>query len=243
MGKGTIENYEGYVIRLAEYRENDVMVTFLTPNEMLSFCARGARKPTAKTHLITTPLAKLRISLQESPSGTNLKECEWLAYPDAKDEFLRAAALSFLAELTAKMLPGEEPSALYPWLDTVMGALGDPSHSVWTLALIYLAQSLRLSGYGLDVDGCVVCGKKTDIVGISYDEGGYLCRDDLRSDADKRDARTLKILRYIFRLSTADVTRVAFSSEECRLLLFELTAYLENMTGITLRSLSLLEKA
>ena len=243
MGKGTIENYEGYVIRLAPYRENDAMITFLTADRVLSFCARGVKKPTAKNHAITTPLAKLRISLSESASGTNLKECQWLAYPDPADQFLRAAVLSFLAELTAKMLPGEEPRELYPWLEGAMNALEDPKGSAWTIALIYLAQSLRLSGYGLAVDGCVICGRKTDIVGISYDEGGYLCRNDIRSDLDRRDARTLKIIRYIFRLSVSDISRIAFSPEECRPLLFELASYLGEVTGIALHSLSLLKKA
>lgn len=242
MTKGKIVNLEGYVIRLADYKDNDAMVTFVTDKDTYSFLARGIKKPTSKNRASMALLAKSKLSLIQTDGTYVLKESQPLSYPDAKDDFSRSVSLMFIAELCSKMIQGEEAEAIYPWLDATMSAIETIGNDSLSIALIFLAQVLRIEGYGLNVDGCVVCGKKKDIVGISLSDGGFLCREDLEYESQKRDVRILKILRYIFRCGPNDIARVSFERKECKFILDDLTKNLEEMTGIKLRSLELVKK-
>ena len=94
---------------------------------------------------------------------------------------------------------------------------------------------------GLNVDSCVVCGKKENIVAISYQEGGFLCGDDfLPGIGEACGKRKLQVLRYIFRLPIESFTKVTFEKDETILLLEDLARYIDSFNNVKLNSLSLI---
>ena len=111
-----------------------------------------------------------------------------------------------------------------------------------TASLIYFAQLLKNGGVGLNVDGCVVCGKKDHIVAISYQEGGFLCDDDFTPDVGEAcGKRKLQMLRYIFRLPVESLSKVAFEKDETILLIMDLAQYVFSFNDVKLNALSLIK--
>jgi DNA repair protein RecO (recombination protein O) len=240
--KGTT-NKAGYVVRVVPYKESDAMISLLTPEGLVSFAARGIAKPTSKNAASCRLLSYSSFLLTESGTGSlTLKEGNLLKAPPEKEELANLAALSFLSELTSKTLQEEEAVALYPWLAAALEAIRQ-SFDPFSACLLYFAHLLVESGYGLEVDECVYSGKKSDIVGVSYEDGGFVSRGYESPSTHLFSPRKLKIIRYAFRCPLDSFARVSFEKGECLEILEELAQYLDDLTGVTLKSLSVLRKA
>ena len=231
---------EGYVLRIADYKEHDAMVSLLTEDGLLSFSATGIRKTGSKNAPSCQLLSYSRFTLLEREGGSyKLLEGLSLRPIDGKDSLERLFVYYLIGELSSRMLSEEEATEAYPWLDACLKAM-EGDFPPLSAAVIYFSALLRIAGFGLDVDACVLCGSKTDIVGLSFEEGGFLCKDDLVNESERMTPRYLKIARYLFKMGVEDASRVAFSDEEMRFFLKKLSEYLENQTGLKLRSMSLL---
>lgn len=241
--RGTTSNYEGYTIRLSDYKDSDCIVTFLTKDGILAFRARGVKKIKSKNRNGISLLTKSQVTLFQMGESLSLSEAKQISVPAFDDNFLLNSCFSFLNELNAKIVESEETSELYEWLDETMGLLNQKKKECLTPCLIYFAQFLRLEGYGLNVDNCVICGKKNDIVGISLSKGGFLCREHLEFESEKKEPRFLKIIRFCFRCSPKDMDRVCFETNECLRCLAYLSELYEQSTGGKLRSLEYLRLA
>lgn len=239
MAGKTIKNIEGYVLRVAPYKENDAMVTVLATDGLYSFLARGVLKNTSKNFSSCQLLAKSRFSLNEQSSGNySLSESQVINVPDGKSNLLRLGIFSFVSEACLKLVTEEEAKEIYPWLDKTMGKLEENGKEA-SSALVFLSHVLNEIGYGLEVSECVECGGKTGIVGVSFKDGGFVCKD-CAHESDKMDNRDLKILRFCFKCQISDVDRVTFEKEESIKLLKRLIRYIDSFTGVKLKSLDLL---
>ena len=234
-----IKNIEGYVLRVSSYKENDAMVTVLASDGMYSFLARGVLKNTSKNFSSCQLLAKSRFSLNEQNSGNySLSESQVINVPDGKSDLLRLGIFSFVSEACLKLVTEEEAKEIYPWLDKTMENLKEDGKEA-SSALVFLSHLLNEIGYGLEVSECVGCGGKTGIVGVSFKDGGFVCKD-CAHESDKMDNRDLKILRFCFKCQISDVDRVTFEKEESIKLLKRLIRYIDSFTGVKLKSLDLL---
>ncbi len=243
MRKELIEK-QGYVLRLSPYKETDAMVTAFNEGGLFSFLARGVRKMTSKNAASCQVLSLSRFSLLTSADGRSLtlSESEPISPMPQKEELSWLGALSFLAEVSVRFSEEGGGAEHYPVFAKAMDAIRN-GYPILSACLLYFASILNNLGYGLQVDGCVLCGKKEGIIGISYEEGGFVCEDCADELTERPGARDLKILRYAFRYKVEDFGRVAFEDKESVRLLVQLARYAENCTGVRLKSLALLEKS
>jgi len=233
----------GYVINSAYYRDSDAMITFFSSEGVTSFLARGIRKISSSNASICSLLTKSEVVLNISKTGSmSLKEGNLISYPKGEGDFKRLTVYQFLAELNHKVLPDmEEAVVLYPYFDSVMQAI-EKGHDPLSAALFYFAHLLIYSGYSLAVDGCVHCGRKTDIVGLSYFEGGFLCREHCLNDSEYLSPRMIRIIRFLFKSDLTYLGRATFSTSESLFLFQELSSYYEDLTGIKLNSLRIINQ-
>ena len=245
MRKELIEK-TGYVVSISPYKESDAMVTAFGEGGLFSFLARGLRKMTSKHNAACQILCESRFSLYQSSDGKylTLSESEALRPVALKDDLSLYGAVSFLAEATKRFAEEGEGAGAehYSVFRAMMDAIHD-GYPICSACLLYFASILNNLGYGLQVDGCVHCGKKEGIVGISFEEGGFLCEQCADELTERPGARELKILRYAFRFKKEDFARVAFEDKESIALLSRLAAYAEQATGVRLKSLVLLERS
>lgn len=240
---GMLSEVEGYVVHLSNYKDNDAMINVFTKEGSLSFLARGVLKPTAKNAAACQLLSYSHFSLDPGKRGIlSLKEAQSITPIDGRDSLERLTTFSFISELTSKLVQEDEAKDAYPWLEATMKAL-EAGADAFSVALIYFAHLLILCGYGLDVDECVYCQSKTNIKGVSYSDGGFVCANEMDEGATPMDGRHLKILRYVFRCGIPDIARVSFSKEECQGFIQSLSQYLADLTGVQLKSTTLLLQA
>lgn len=233
----------GLVLRLSEFKEADAMVNVISADGFFSFLAKGVRKLTSKNSPSVQPFSYSEFSLMQSSSGAlTLKQGGLMDNFQSDESIEEMTVLSFLQEATLKLVQEDEASLAFPFLLEACSQMKKGKDPL-TLGLIYFAKVLLNGGYGLDVDECVICHKKTSIVSLSYEEGGFLCKDHFDQDSSEAPSlMKLKIVRYLFRCTKEDFGRVEFAKKETIPLYEELGLYTENLTGCRLKSLSLIKK-
>ena len=235
---------EGLIIRVTEMKERDAMARAIGPDGFFSFYAYGVKKLGSSNASAVQLLSHGEYVLHErSEDFLALKEASPRALYLPNENLSAMVIASLLVELANVFVQEDEAPKAYPW---ILGALKTMKESgdAFTPGLICFAHLLALGGIGLDLDECVICGSKSKIEGISFEDGGFVCPDCFESDRMEKPSRdVLKMYRYIFKAPLSDYGRVRFEETACLPLYMRLGAYLEAMTGIKLRALELLRRA
>ena len=152
------------------------------------------------------------------------------------------AVQDFVGELTNKLVQSDDANRIYPYLVKSLELLNN-RFSPFTVALIYFAKVLDTAGFGLNVDSCQICGKKDDIVALSYKDGGFICRDCLSPLKHvKSDPTKLKMVRFAFKVDIENFNKVEFDKKLCLDLIKEFAKFLDDVAQLNLKSIELLKK-
>lgn len=235
--------FEGIVIRRTSYKEGAAMISVLTKEKIRTFLAKGVLKMTSKNAPSVNLFTKSRFQVFHGQDGDWLRVGEIIeSYPNIQSSLEKLAILDFVSEITNSLIGTNDANGLYPFLEKTLEALNS-DFSPWTALLIYFAHTISKAGYGLDVDKCAVCGKKESIISLSYKDGGFICDkcfDEFKHA--KTDVRKLKIMRYIFKVDIDNFEKVTFGKDECKEIIFELSDFLNWISQIEFKSLTLLNQ-
>lgn len=235
--------FEGIVTRLTPFRDNDAMVNVISSDKMHSFLARGVMKYESKNAPSVGLYTRGRYSLSKGKDGFSLRNGELLdSYQNIKTDLDSLSILDFIGELTNKLVQNEDAPKVYPNLVRCLELL-NKGFDPFTIGLIYFAHILNVIGYGLEVDKCVISGETSQIVAVSYVDGGFItqnCFDPLKHV--KCTSRKLKIIRYAFKVDMDSYDKVAFEKDESREIILELAQFIYDALQIELKSLKLIKK-
>ena len=107
--------------------------------------------------------------------------------------------------------------------------------------LLFMAQAIRLGGFELEVNQCVNCGKKTDIVAFSFEEGGFICKDcfeeGISHDLNKNQ---MVLLRKIFNSRDLHLLESTYDYDETYILFRKFIDFMEEAFGYHFKNLRLL---
>ncbi|MEO6433219.1 MAG: DNA repair protein RecO [Sphingomicrobium sp.] len=163
------------VCALRAHGEHGAIVRLMTPDVGLQAAyVRGARGRRMRPVLIPGNLVAVHLS-QRTDSQLPQATVE-LVHSRAPllSEPLPAAAIDWVAALTATVLPEGQPFAtLYGAVAGLFDAIeAAPAASGWGAALVrYELLLLAELGFGLDLDSCVVSGREEQLVAVSPRSG------------------------------------------------------------------------
>lgn len=230
---------------MTPYKERDFIVTAFSSEGLVTFKATGLAKQTAKLAGIVTLYAIIDAELDERKTGFALTNAVAISknYKILSD-YECLSVLNFIGEASLRLLHEEqEVSTCYPYIRTAVLALEGP-FSPLTLAYIALAKIVQAAGYGLDVNRCIYCQGRSDIVGINYLQGGFVCRSHLghRNDIALSVDR-LNIIRYSFLVPAEQITKIAFENNVLVDLLDALVVYYQEQASTKLKSYHILRQS
>ena len=239
---------EGLVLKAVPVKGNDAMITALGKDGFFSFYARGAKKMGSKSFACCSELSYSSFVFSSSSTGKlTLSEGDSIEYLFSSHGLEQSFCCMGLQEIALKLFHEPEEDTPLEAFEYLLQALRAIKVGISPLnaTIVALAGFLRLAGIGLEVGECVNCGKKKDIVTISYLDGGFLCRDCAEEIGSvKTPVEQLKILRFAFACSPSDLPRCqSWQSSDARPLLTGLLDHLENQTGIACKSLRMMLQA
>ena len=222
---------KGIVLRQVPYGEKDAVMTILTEKGLVGFYAKGLLSLTSKNASSCLLYAYSDFMLLTRDERILLKKGELIhSHYELYESVEKMTALSLLGEITLK-ISGEEDGRLFSPFFTVL-SLMDQNFDLLTLVTIFLYKAMEISGYALNVDECVFCEKKTHIVKLSYEKGGFLCRECFSGSKIDSNAY-LKTCRYLHLVKEEHFSDLVLEEHIAKRLIHELLNYLKEKFGFT----------
>ncbi len=228
---------EGIVISQNPYKEKDAMVSILTENGIISFLARSIQSIASKNKSSCLPFSCSLFTLNIKQDKVSLVQGKLLkSYYQLYNSLDRLASVNLVNECILKFVD-EDNTTLYLYLKSYLELLS-LGFDETTLSAIMLAQIVKNSGYALEFNSCVNCKSKTNIVGVSYEIGGFVCKKCISSLNQKRSKEYLKTFRYLFMVPHDMMNHYVIDGELGYKIINELCKYLAKSFGFaTIKSL------
>lgn len=231
----------GYPISSEKYGERDAIVSFFCVDKLRTLKVSSGYLPTGKNHQVTLLFNQIEVEVG-SKSGkyfgvrgsTTLTNNVGL-YEDLQ----KITLLNFEREIIMKMFT-EEDELPYEWFEKSIEMM-KKEYDVISMALIFLAQALTLIGSKPMTQGCNICGKATNIVHFSMNDGGFICNSCARDNDLSFDAPIyLKTMKYIFNVTPSTIVDKKLPHEVALQCLNELLDYVRDNYNLIIRTTEML---
>lgn len=228
------------ILSLTPYKEKDAIVNAITEERCFSFLARGILNPKNKNATINNPLTiiDLELSDRQNLKYPVMSNTTILFSPlQIMDKLEKLITLQLLGEIINKCLSDEDKPKLYKTtLETI--DFMQRQDDYWTAIFYFIAEMLVVAGYGFEVDHCLKCGSKKDIVNFSFSEGGFICRNCANGMFENEFSKEeMFYIRNIFKATSLKGLSIAEIEESSKLKIFRvLLTFIKDNLGVTLKS-------
>ena len=228
------------ILSLSPYQEKDAIVNAISEEEYLTFKVHGLYSNNSKNKSLNNVLtiADVEINKSQKTNNNSLKESSLIFSPLSISSNLDYLfAINALAEATNKMLEDEEKPKAYEYLLLAIKALRD-NQDPYKVVICYIGRLLKLSGLSLEINRCVRCGSKADIVGFSFIEGGFICQNCLQED-DTLDLINPAMITFRNIVGSPDFkfNNINEDQEIYKLILNKICFFIIDSMGVELQSL------
>ena len=230
------------VLSITPYKEKDGIVKAISENESLTFLARGIKDPKSKNAALNNVLTIADIELMEGNfAHPILKSSKPLFNPlkvDLAAKYL--ASLMTIDEMMLNLFPEDEQQVMFSLLEKAVENLKNTGDWLMTL-LQFMSHTVKMGGFQLEVNQCVLCGAKNNIVTFSFSDGGFICEKCYQPEIEKDLTKDQMILlRKIvncpdYRLKSSD-----YKTEDLTVLFDKFSHYIEEAFGYHFKNMRLL---
>lgn len=177
------------VIKSTNYRDRDKIYTLYTrENGKISAIARGVRKISSKRAGNLDSMNLVRLSLTEEKTGfKTIDEVSSLStFKNLKKTYDLSVKCSYVMELVYKTVEEEEPqSKVFDLLVKFLKLAEKYPNDIDTAVIFFEINFLLETGYGINLESCIKCGKKFSMLmdsplakfTLDLILGGFLCPD------------------------------------------------------------------
>ncbi len=230
------------ILSITTYKEKDAIINALSEEGIVTFSVNGLLSPKSKNIILSTPLVIADVKMKEGKYKYLICESSSLILSpySSSDSLTKMAAIAMVGEATNKMLQDEEKVMMYPLLEKAIKAFKDNIINPYQILITYLGEVLRIAGYHFDINKCVFCQTKSNIVNFSFREGGFVCKDCYEFEDDYRfNKEQMLLIRQLLGTNNFD-TGIDIDENNGYTILKEMVTFIYEGLGIKLNNFSLL---
>jgi len=173
---------QAIILRIKEFGESDLLVTFFTPEEgQVKGVAKGAKRSRQRfvNCLDTCSLVNLEYDSKKEGALCFLHSGKLIdAYAGLRNDFLNLSKASFMIELTEILFPlGLADFHMFELLRDSFDALAG-GKKTGLIPVIFEARATAIGGYGINFQKCCICQRPYTGSGIATfkrEKGGIAC--------------------------------------------------------------------
>ena len=237
-----IERVEGIIIKDASYSETSKLLTLITKEHgIINLLAKGAKTLKSPLRSTTTKLTHgyFNIIYKESKLST-LKEVDIIEYyKNIKKDINKISYATYILELVEQVIKQTNNEEVF---DNLIASLKKIEANMNPLVITNILELKCLDYLGVMpiLDCCSVCGNE-NIITISADQGGYLCKN-CRKEETIVDEKTIKLIRMFYYVDINKIEKLEISKKISEEINYFLNSYYERYTGLYLKSKKFIEK-
>lgn len=236
-----LKEIEGIIIKEIPYGESSKIIHVYTKDGIIGIMCKGAKKiksPFRATTLKFT-YGKFNIYYKENKLSLLVSADVINSFKKIMEDIILLSYMNYLTELTEQVVKQTSENIYDDYINTLLKINDglDPLIMCNILEIKYL----DYLGVGLNLDACVSCGSKTNILTIDGDRGGYICSNCYQNELIV-EPKTIELLRMYYYVDIKSITKLKISDKVKEEINHFLNTYYDRYTGLFLKSKNFLKK-
>lgn len=232
---------EGIVLSESAYGETSKIINVLSKEKGLIgiMCkgAKGMKSPLrASTQVLTYGIFSIyykegKLSTLKSVDVKNM-------WKEIHSDLTKISYASYLCELVTQVVKQSEENIFNYLLQSLIKIEDNLDPLIITNVLEL--KCLPLLGVGLNLDECIRCGNKTQIVTIDASYGGLICKNCYQNELIV-DKKVIQLLRMYYYVDIGSISKIAVEDKYKKVIDKFITDYYDSFTGLYLNSKKFIE--
>lgn len=233
---------EGYILSETSYGETSKIINVWTKKYgVIGIMCKGAKSLKSKNRVSTMRFsyAKFNIYLKQGKLSTLVSADVINPLKKIRSDITLIGYLSYLTELTEQVIKQNNDSLLF---DDFINSILKIEDGLDPLVITNILEIKYLEKLGVlfNLDECVVCGSKNNIVTINADKGGFICLNCLSNEVIV-DKKVIKMLRMYYYVNIKSITNIKVEDNIKNTINKFLDMYYDRYTGLYLNSKNFLK--
>ena len=231
-----IEQIEGIIVSEKNYGDTSKILDILTKEHgIIGVIAKGCKNMKSNLRSVSSKLTFGIFTIYYKKDKLSiLSEVDVLNnFNNIKKDIEKISFASFLLDLATQVYKQSQNSDVYDLLISGLIKINENYDSLVITNIIEL-KYLDYLGVMPNLDGCTICGNK-NIVTLSPDKGGYLCKNCLENEPIISE-KTIKLIRMYYYVDIRKISRLSVSEDVKNEINSFLDSYYDRYTGLYLKS-------
>jgi DNA repair protein RecO (recombination protein O) len=238
-----IESVEGIILSETNYSESSKILNVLTKEYgLIGVISKGCRNMKSKLRGVSRKLLYGTIHIYYKPNGlSTLIGVDVInSYSKTLMDLEKISYASFILDLINQVLKQTDSEEIFDLLKDTLEKLEEGLNPI-ALTNILELKLLNYLGVSPSIDACAHCGSTKEIVTLSSDAGGYVCRNCYNNEPLVSD-KTIKMIRMYYYVDIKNITKLDVSNEVTTEINRFLDDYYDRFTGLYIKSKDFLKK-
>ena len=231
-----LKQVEGIIASSVNYGETSKIVNILTKEGMIGAIAKGAKniKSPLRSFTVNLTYGSFYLYYNDNKLST-LKSADIICeFKNIKKDIILISYMSFLIDLATQVMKQNNDEEIYNLLVTTLYKIDEGLNPIVMTNILEL-KYLDYLGVGFDFNTCCKCGKKSNIVTIDPDAGGYICKNCYTNEIIY-DSKTLKMLRMYYLVDIKSISALKLTDNIIKNINYFVNTYYDRYTGLYLKS-------
>lgn len=232
-----IESIEGVVLTETNYSESSKILNVLTKEHgLIGIMSKGCRNMKSKLRGVSRKLiyGTFHIYYKEKGLSTLIGVDVKNSFSKILTDLEKISYASFILDLTNQVVKQNENNEIFELLKDTLIKIEEGLNPI-ALTNILELKMLDYLGVSPNIDCCSECGSDKQIVTLSSDRGGYICKECYNNEPLVSE-KTIKMIRMYYYVNIKNITKLDVSNE----VTFEINRFLDDyydrFTGLYIKS-------
>ena len=238
-----IESFEGIIISETNYSESSKILNVLTDKYgQIGIMSKGCRNIKSKLRGVSRKLIYGTFNVYYKPNGLSTLISIYVINSFSKTlmDLEKISYASYVLDLTYQVLKQNDSQELFELLKNVLIQIENGLNPL-VLTNILEIKLLDYLGITPNIDSCSHCGSPKQIVTLSSEHGGYICKNCYQNEPLVSE-KTIKMIRMYYYVDISSITKLEVSKEVTKEINQFLDDYYERFTGLYLKSKDFIKK-
>ena len=159
---------------------------------------------------------------------------------EIRTDIEKISYLNYLSDLTYQVIKQNDDEKIFDIFINTIKKINEGKNPAILTNILEL-KLLDYLGVGLNLDSCIRCGNKHNIVTLDPDEGGYICKDCYTNEKII-SPKAIKLIRMYYLIEIESISDINIKKDIADEIYYFLDKYYERYTGLYLKSKDFLKK-
>lgn len=238
-----IEKFEGIILSETNYSESSKILNVLTDKYgLIGVMSKGCRKIKSKLRGVSRKLiyGTFNVYYKENGLSTLISIDVINSFSNTLMDLEKISYASYIIDLTNQVLKQNDSEEIF---DILKNTLIKIEEGLDPLVLTNIIEIKLLNYLGItpNIDSCTNCGSSKQIVTLSSEQGGYICKNCYQNEPLVNE-KTIKVIRMYYYVDISSITKLDISREVSKEINTFLDDYYDRYTGLYLKSKAFIKK-